>query len=102
MPTKVMIMGLGPIGAGVARQLAARRNFKIVAAVDVDPAKAGKDLGEVAGLGKKTGVRVVADADAAIRRARPQVVVLCTKSALKQVWPQIEAVLRRRVPIVST
>ncbi len=54
MPTRVMIMGLGPIGAGVARQLAARKNFKIVSAVDIDPAKAGKDVGEVVGLGKKT------------------------------------------------
>jgi hypothetical protein len=102
MPTKVMIMGLGPIGAGVARQLAARKNFRIVAAVDVDPAKVGKDLGDVIGLGRKTGLRVTPDADAAIRKAKPQAAVLCTSSALRRVWPQIEAVLRRRVPIVST
>lgn len=102
MPTKVMIMGLGPIGAGVARQLAARKNFRIVAAVDVDPAKVGKDLGEVIGLGRRAGVKVVADADAAIRKTKPQAAVLCTSSALRKVWPQIEAVLKRRVPIVST
>lgn len=102
MPTRVMVMGLGPIGAAVARQLASRRNFKIVAAVDVDPAKAGRDLGEVVDLGKRAGVRVVADADAAIRGAKPQVAVLCTSSSLRRVWPQLEGVLRRRVPIVST
>ena len=102
MPTKVMIMGLGPIGAGVARQLASRKNFKIVCAVDIDPAKAGKDLGEVIGLGKKTGVKVEADLAAAIRRTKPQVAVLCTSSALKKVWPQVEAVLELKVPIVST
>ena len=28
--------------------------------------------------------------------------MLCTSSALSKVWPQIEAVLKRRVPIVST
>src|SRR5262245_12952605 len=102
MPTRVMLMGLGPIGAGVARQLAARRAFRIVAAVDVDPAKAGRDLGEVADLGRKTGVTVVSDAAAVIRAARPQVAVLCTASTLRRVWPQIETVLKRRVPIVST
>ena len=102
MPTRVMIMGLGPIGAGVARQLAARKNFKIVAAVDVDPAMLGKDLAEVAGLGKKTGVLVAGDPDAAILRTKPQVAVLCTSSSLRKVWPQIAAVLKRRVPIVST
>jgi hypothetical protein len=102
MPTRVMIMGLGPIGAAVARQLAERRNFKVVAAVDVDPAKAGKDLGVVAGIGRRTGVRVESDPDAAIRKAKPQVAVLCTSSSLSKVWPQIAALLKRRVPIVST
>ena len=102
MPTKVMIMGLGPIGAGVARQLLARANFKIVAAVDIDPAKAGKDLGDVLGTGKRSGVTVVADAAAAIRKAKPQVAVLCTSSSLKRVWPQLEGVLRLKLPIVST
>jgi 4-hydroxy-tetrahydrodipicolinate reductase len=102
MPTKVMIMGLGPIGAAVARQLLARHNFKIVAAADIDPAKAGKDLGELLGLGKQTGVKVVADAAAAIRKAKPQVAVLCTSSSLKRVWPQLDAVLKHKLPIVST
>ena len=102
MPTKVMIMGLGPIGAGVTRQLAARKNFKIVSAVDIDPAKAGKDLGAVVGLGKRTGIKVGTDPAAAIRKTRPQVAVLCTSSALKKVWPQVEAVLKLKVPIVST
>jgi len=95
-------MGLGPIGAGVARQLAARKNFKIVSAVDIDPAKAGKDLGAVVGLGKRTGIKVGTDPAAAIRKTRPQVAVLCTSSALKKVWPQVEAVLKLKVPIVST
>jgi 4-hydroxy-tetrahydrodipicolinate reductase len=102
MATRVMIMGLGPIGAAVARQLAARRNFRIVAAVDVDPAKVGKDLGAVAGIGKRTGVRVAADVDAAIRKGKPEVAVLCTSSSLQKVWPQIAAVLKRKLPIVST
>jgi 4-hydroxy-tetrahydrodipicolinate reductase len=102
MTTRVLIMGLGPIGAGVARQLVARKNFKVVSAVDIDPAKAGRDLGEVVGLGRKAGVKIVADVAAAIRRTKPQVAVLCTSSALEKVWPQVEAVLKLRVPIVST
>jgi 4-hydroxy-tetrahydrodipicolinate reductase len=102
MTTRVLIMGLGPIGAGVARQLVARKNFKVVSAVDIDPAKAGRDLGEVVGLGRKAGVKIVADVAAAIRRTKPQVAVLCTSSALEKVWPQVEAVLQLKVPIVST
>jgi len=102
MPTRVMLMGLGPIGSGVARQLAARRNFKLVAAVDIDPAKVGSDLADIVDLPKRTGVRVEPDPVLAIRRARPDVAVLCTSSSLKAVSSQIETVLKLRVPVVST
>ena len=40
-PIKVLHFGLGPIGAGVVRQVAQRKGFKIVGAVDIDPAKVG-------------------------------------------------------------
>jgi hypothetical protein len=102
MPTKVMIMGLGPIGAGVARQLVARKNFKVVAAVDIDPGKKGKDLGAVIGVSGRLGVKVTDDPVAAVRRARPQAAVLCTSSSLKKVWPQLETLLKLKVPVVST
>lgn len=102
MPTRVLLVGLGPIGAGVARQLDARQNFKLVAAVDVDPEKVGKDLADVVDLGKQTRVAVGPDPVAAIREAKPDVAVLCTSSSLKKVWPLIETILKRKVPIVST
>ncbi len=102
MTTRVMAMGLGPIGAGVARQIARRPGFELVAAVDVDPAKAGRDAGEVIGLGATLGVTVETDVAKALRAGKPDVVVLCTSSSLPRVVPQIEAVLRGRVPIVST
>ena len=102
MAIRVMLMGLGPIGAAVARQVAARKGFKIVSAVDIDPAKAGKELGEFLGLGKRLGVKIAADAALALRKTRPQVAVLCTSSSLKSVMPQFETVLKARVPIVST
>ncbi len=102
MPIRVMLMGLGPIGAAVARQVAARKGLKIVAAVDIDPAKVGKDAGEVIGLDRKLGVKVAADAAATIKKTRPQVAVLCTSSSLEKVLPQFETVLKAKVSIVST
>lgn len=94
--------GLGPIGAAVARQLASRKGFQIVGAVDIDRGKIGLDLGEVIGLGKKLRVRVTNDAAGAIKSGKPDVAVLCTSSSLKKVMPQIEAVLKKKVAIVST
>jgi 4-hydroxy-tetrahydrodipicolinate reductase len=102
MPIRVMFYGLGPIGAAVARQVAARKGFQIVGGIDIDRAKVGLDLGEVIELGKKLRVRVTNDPVSGIRKARPDVVVLCTHSSLKKAMPQIEAVLKQKKPIVST
>jgi 4-hydroxy-tetrahydrodipicolinate reductase len=98
----VLHFGLGPIGAAIVRQVAGRRGFRIVGAVDIDPAKAGRDLGEVADLGRRLGVKVSPDAAKTLKKARPDVAVLCTSSSLKQVMPQIETILKARVAIVST
>jgi hypothetical protein len=101
-PIRVLHFGLGPIGAAVVKQVADRRGFKIVGAVDIDPAKAGRDLGEVAGVGRKLRIPVSADARKAIKATKPDVVVLCTISSLKKVLPQMEQILKLKVPIVST
>jgi hypothetical protein len=102
MAIRVMFYGLGPIGAAVARQVATRKGFRIVGGIDIDPAKLGRDLGDVVGLGRRLKIRVTNDAAGALKREKPDVVVLCTNSALKTVMPQIETVLKAKVPIVST
>ena len=102
MPIKVVHIGLGPIGAGVVRQVAARKGFKIVGAVDIDPEKAGRDLGDVCSVGRKLRVLVSEDIARTIKAAKPDVAVLCTSSSLRKVVPEFEAVLKLKVPIVST
>jgi 4-hydroxy-tetrahydrodipicolinate reductase len=99
---RVMPVGLGPIGAMVARQVASRTGFRIVGAVDVDPQKAGRDLGDVIEAGRKLRVRVTGDIGRTIKATKPDVAVLCTSSSLSTVLPQFEEVLERRVPIVTT
>ena len=102
MPIKTLHIGLGPIGAGVVRQVASRKGFRIVGAVDIDPEKTGKDLGDVCNIGRKLRVKVTADIAKTIRATKPDVAVLCTSSSLKRVVPEFEAVLKLKVPIVST
>ena len=97
-----MHVGLGPIGAAVARQLAARKGFRIVAAVDIDPNKIGRDMGEVAELGRPLRIKVSGDLRKTAKAARPDVAVLCTSSSLKSVMPQLAELLKLRLPVVST
>ena len=103
MPIRVVLVGLGPIGAAVAGQLERRRKaFQIVGAVDIDPSKIGRDAGEVLELGRRMRVKVTDSIGKTTRATKPDVAVLCTGSALKQVLPQFEEVLKQRVPIVTT
>lgn len=101
-PIRVMHFGLGPIGAAVVRQVAVRKGFKIVGGVDIDPLKAGRDLGEVVELGRPLRIRVSDDPKQAMKAVKPDVVVLCTSSSMKKVLPQIETILKSKLPIVST
>ena len=102
MNIRVMHVGLGPIGAQVARQVVVRKGFQIVGAVDIDPNKVGRDVGEVIELGRKLRLKVTADIGKTIKAVKPDVAVVCTSSSLKAVLPQFEEVLKRRVPIVTT
>jgi hypothetical protein len=99
---RVLHFGLGPIGASIVKQIAARPGFKIVGGIDIDASKVGRDLGEVVGLGKRLGVRVQDDAAKALKAARPDIVVHCTSSLIRKVMPQIETILKSKAAIIST
>jgi hypothetical protein len=99
---RIVHYGLGPIGAGIARVAAAREGFEIVGAIDVDPSKVGKDVGDVIGLGRMLGVVVSADAMTVLRLAHPDVVVHATGSHLAQVAPQLQQVIEAGASLVST
>jgi hypothetical protein len=99
---RVLHFGLGPIGAAIVKQIAARPQFKIVGAVDIDGAKVGRDIGDVVGLPRRLNLRVHDSAAKALKAAKPDIVVLCTGSSLKTVMPQIETILEAKAAIVST
>jgi len=99
---RVLHVGLGPIGAAVARQIVARKGFRIVGAVDIDARKVGQDVGAVIDAGRKLRVKVGVDIGKTIKASQPDVAVLCTSSSLKGVLPELLEVLKHRVPIVTT
>jgi len=102
MAFRIVLVGLGPIGAAVARQLDMRRGFRIVGAVDIDPLKVGQDAGDVLGLGRPLRLTVSGSIGRTVKAAKPDVAVLCTSSSLEAALPQFEEVLKHRVPIVTT
>src|SRR5436190_19036313 len=97
---RVMHVGLGPIGVAVAKQIVGRKGLQIVGAVDIDPAKAGKDVAEIIGADRPLKVKVTTDIGKTIKACKRDVALLCTSSSLRAVLPQFEEVLKRKVPIV--
>jgi len=101
MAIPVVCFGLGPIGLRVARLALARPGVQIVGAIDVDPQKTGRDLGELLG-GTAIGVTVSADAAAILNAARPEVALHATSSSLARVTPQLLTIAGAGVNVVST
>ncbi len=99
-PIRVIQYGLGPIGNRVTRYLCERSAFRIVGAIDIDPEKVGRDVGDLAGLAP-IGVQVSADADAVLQQ-EADVVVLTTTSSLERAKEQILQIVSHGLPVVST
>src|SRR6266550_3976669 len=89
--------GIGPIGAEIARLLLTKPWVKLVAAIDIDPKKIGKDVGDVIGLIKPVGVNVTPDV-----QGKPEVVCHSTGSRLRDVASQLKELLERGCHVVST
>ena len=96
-PITVAQYGIGPIGAEIARVLLMKPWVKVVAAVDVDPSKIGKDLGDVIGLGRQVGIKVTPTLD-----VKADVVCHSTGSRLRDVAGQLKDLLGRGSHVVST
>ena len=96
-PLTVAQYGIGPIGAEIARLLLTKPWIKLVGAVDIDPNKIGRDVGEVIGLGRNTGVLVTAELE-----GKPDVVCHSTGSRLREVAGQLKSLLERGAHVVST
>ncbi|HXA08300.1 MAG TPA: hypothetical protein VNY30_25805 [Bryobacteraceae bacterium] len=99
---RVLQYGVGPIGASIARLMRQKAALEIVGAIDRDPAKAGRDLGEVAGATDAPwGVTVSGDSTHLL--AKPvDVVIHSTSSYLPSVMDQLLECLGAGCCIVST
>lgn len=98
---RVIIYGVGIIGAEAARLALQRPNMEVVAAIDNDPAKVGKNLGEVIGLRRNIGITVSYDADAVLRSVEADAVLHATASHLTVVYPQLAQCIAGRKNVVS-
>jgi hypothetical protein len=94
--------GIGPIGASIAKLLREKDAVDIVGAIDNDPAKVGRDLGEVIGASDAPwGIKVSGDARGVLDQSA-DIVMHTTSSSLAKVMDQLLACLDVGSCVVST
>ena len=94
--------GVGPIGAAIVKLLREKSAIQVIGAIDTDPAKAGRDLGEVVGASDAPwGVPVMSDAATMLGKSA-DLVVHSTSSSLPAVMDQLLECLAAESCIVST
>jgi len=94
--------GIGPIGASILKLLREKAAVDIIGAIDHDPAKIGKDVGEVIGASDAPwGVKVSGDARGVLEQSA-DVVMHTTSSSLENVMDQLLMCLDVGSCVVST
>lgn len=104
-PLRIVQYGLGPIGCEIAAAVIQKQSsgrVQLVGAIDVDPNKAGRDVGALLDLPVETGVVIAEDAEAVLAEARPDVVLHATTSFLQQVDEQIAQCVRAGAHVISS
>lgn len=99
---RVIQYGLGPIGSAVARHVTERAGLELVGGVDIDPAKIGKDVGEVIGLDRTLGFAVDQKLAQVLARTQADVVLHTTNSYFDLFKAQILEILAAGLDVVST
>ncbi|HEX7009041.1 MAG TPA: Gfo/Idh/MocA family oxidoreductase [Phycisphaeraceae bacterium] len=104
---RVVVIGLGPIGAGCARAIEAESGLELTGLVDTDPRKQGLALSELAQeavgppMESDPGLRIVGDLDEALEGGADVAVVTAT-SRFDEAAPLLEQLIERGVSVVSS
>jgi len=99
---RVIQVGLGAMGRRLTPFLLERPRLQVVGAVDVDPRIAGRDLGEVAELPGRVGVKVAGSVGEALAETAADAALLTTVSSLTEVKPQLDELLRHKLNVISS
>ena len=89
---KVIIWGLGAMGTGIGKMILTKKGIEIVGALDKDPSKLGKDLGQVLNV-ENLGIIVSNDAEILMKETKADIVILAINSFVKSVYPSIRTIV---------
>ncbi|MFC2164464.1 Gfo/Idh/MocA family oxidoreductase [Acidobacteriota bacterium] len=98
---KIVVYGVGAMGRNVVRLLQSKPRARIVGAIDHDPAKIGRDVGDVTGLAKILGVDVLFPLEKALDTVEADLVIHTTTAFLNEAYDQILNCLGREINVLT-
>jgi hypothetical protein len=98
---RIIVYGVGAMGSNMVRLLQNKPPARVVSAIDHDPAKIGRDVGEVSGLEKNLSVEVGFPPETVLDRIEADLVLHTTTAFLDEAFDQIMALLDRGLNVIT-
>jgi 2,4-diaminopentanoate dehydrogenase len=102
MKIRIAQFGLGPIGIETLKLAASKSWAEIIGGIDIDPHKAGKDLGDLTQAKELRGKMVYDSLKELVAFKKPHVIFHTAVSKFRDAYGQIEPMARMGISVVSS
>ncbi|MES9961500.1 MAG: 2,4-diaminopentanoate dehydrogenase [Sedimenticola sp.] len=100
-PVRVVILGTGQMGSGIARLLLEKEGIRLVGGFARRGGRAGMDLGQAIGHQEDIGIAVSNDLPSLLRQVKPDIAIQATCSRLEDAAGEARSVLGQGVNLIS-
>lgn len=98
---RVLVLGTGQMGSGISRLVIEKQGLELVGAFARRSTRAGMDVGQAIGLGRKLDIAVSDDLKTLIEHSHPHIAIQATSSKIEEARSEIEILVRHGVHVIT-